>query len=350
MWCRLDVDAQARNELRKNIKEMLKDWVGQEQGISKRRTLVVFIDDLDRCSDDVVIGVCEAVKLYLDAPGLIFVLACDLSVLARGVAGPARGGIGEGRTYLEKIIQVAYRVPAPGRNAVRDLIKDYGRRSGIIHLLDPTVVDILSDATGRNPRRIKRIINSFVLEHHLDHRWQCAPLNSALLITTILIQQLYPSFYAVVVDENSGDDPIGEFLDYAAVRGKAMHPPSGDDPWWFVVRRAFRRRGLPAPSSASLPFGEAVSTEDLEKRLPVDYPALVNDAAFVALLQGIGQPSTRQALRAHLLSAPLSTDPIVEVSGSVDSDKTDDIASSIATELVVEETNSGVEQVDDLRQ
>jgi hypothetical protein len=312
MWARLEVDAQARNQLRESIQGMLSEWVEQGGKAANRRSLVVFIDDLDRCSDDVVVRVCEAVKLYLDAPGIIFVIACDLSVLARGVAGPARGGIGEGRTYLEKIIQVAYRVPAPGNKVVRELIAGYGQRSGISHLLDATVIDILSDATGRNPRRIKRIINSFVLEHHLDPAWRRPPLNSALLITAILLQQLYASFYAVVADENSGTDPIGDFLEYATVRAKASNPPHGDDPWWSVVRRTFTKHGLPAPISVSLPSGERLRLDDLEMLLPADYPALARNEPFVALLRRIGGVGSRHALRAHLLSNPLGTERIVE--------------------------------------
>jgi AAA lid domain/KAP family P-loop domain/Clp amino terminal domain, pathogenicity island component len=322
MWTRLEVDAQARNQLRECIQGMLSEWVKQGGKAAGKRTLVVFVDDLDRCSDDVVVRVCEAVKLYLDAPGLIFVLACDLSRLARGVAGPARGDTGEGRIYLEKIIQVAYRVPAPGSDNVRGLIGGYGKRSGISHLLDPTVVTILSDATEGNPRRIKRIINSFVLEHHLDPGWRRWPLNSALLIAAILLQQLYPSFYAVVIDENSGEDPIGDFLDYATVRAKALNPPPGsDNAWWSSVRRAFRQRGLAVPSPASLPVGQALPLQDLEESLSVDYPTLdyaklARNEAFVALLKRFGEQSTRQALRAHLRRSPLGTERIVNSASS----------------------------------
>ena len=311
MWTQLDVDAHARNQLRENIEDMLSEWVTKGGKAAGRRTLVVFVDDLDRCSDDVVIRVCEAVKLYLDAPGLIFVLACDLSVLARGVAGSARGGVGEGRTYLEKIIQVAYRVPAPASDVVRRLIANYGARSGISDMLDPTVVDILSDATGRNPRRIKRIINSFVLEHSLDDAWRSEPLNSTLLITAILLQQLYAPFYAVLVDENSGDDPIGDFLDYAKIRAKAMNPPP-EKAWWSVVRRTFKKRSLPAPTSASLPAGEALKLDELENRLPPDFPALAEKEPFIELLRRVGGASRRRALRAHLLSSPLGTEIIAE--------------------------------------
>ena len=332
MWTRLDVDAQTRNQLRTSIEGMLTEWVERSPSPNKRRTLVVFIDDLDRCSDDVVVQVCEAVKLYLDAPGLIFVIACDLSVLARGVASSARGGIGEGRTYLEKIIQVAYRVPAPSAETVRHLIDGYGRKSGISDLLDTTVVDILAEATGRNPRRIKRIINSFVLEHHLDPAWRCAPLNSALLITAILLQQLYPSFYGVIVDETSGDDPIGDFLDYAAVRAKAPNPHSVDDAWWSVVRRTFRRHGPPEPSAVTLPAGETLQIAGLEASLPTDYPALARNDALVALLRRIGGPIRRRALCARLRSSPLGSERIVEPASPA-ATASDDVGRSDSTEL-----------------
>jgi len=75
------VDAKSRNELRDLIQNMLKDWISTAGEGDPDRALVVFIDDLDRCSDEVVVKVCEAVKLYLDARGLIFVMACDQSVL-----------------------------------------------------------------------------------------------------------------------------------------------------------------------------------------------------------------------------------------------------------------------------
>ena len=312
MWTTLEVDAQARNELREDIQGMLSEWMEHPGKPGNKRTLVVFIDDLDRCSDDVVIHVCEAVKLYLDAPGLIFVIACDLSVLARGVAGPARGGASEGRTYLEKIIQVAYRVPPPHEDVVRRLIGGYGERSGISHLLDATVVDTLSEATGRNPRRIKRIINSFVLEHHLDPAWRRAPLTSHLLITAILLQQVYPSFYSILVDETSGDDPIGNFLDYATVRARASNPPPSDDVWWSVVRRLFQHHNLQQPDR--LRFGEAVPIDSIEKLLSPEYVAMARNDQFIELLRGTGPPNTRQALRAHLLSSPLGTKSIGESS------------------------------------
>ncbi|MEV8376999.1 P-loop NTPase fold protein [Kribbella sp. NPDC056861] len=312
---RLTVDAQGRNELRDVIHGMLSDWSTKDGKRRTDRNLVVFIDDLDRCSDDVVVKVCEAVKLYLDAPGLIFIIGCDMSVLARGVSSSARGGAGEGRTYLEKIVQVSYRVPAPDRQLIRDLIRGYALASGTSTLIDETVIEILAERSGRNPRRIKRIINSFVLEHHLNPGWTRPPLGSAHLITAILLHHLYPSFYEWLAAEDSGADPIGEFLDYADVRTRASDPPPSNDAWWSIVGRTFRAHGMPAPERIG---GDQLLAElaELEKRLPSDFPGFAASRAFVALLKGVGDRSTRLALRDQLVSKPLGTENLaVELPG-----------------------------------
>lgn len=302
LWEQLKIDAKSRNELRDLIQKTLSDWAGRDATLERDRALVVFIDDLDRCSDEVVIKICEAVKLYLDAPGLIFVIACDQSVLARGVSASARGGTDEGRSYLEKIVQIVYRVPPPEEGQVKDLIRGYARRSGTTALMDDTVTEILARQTGRNPRRIKRIINSFILEHQLDPAWRKPPLGSAQLVTAILLQHLYTSFYDLLRRE-SRDDPIAEFLTYAEVRGKAF--ASDDKEWWDTVCRTFQEHRLQPPEPGGTTW--ATDLQRLDGELPEEFPKLVRDETFAALLRGVGDTEAREALRAQLIRRPLAT-------------------------------------------
>lgn len=311
LWNRMAVDAKSRNELRDLIPGMLSDWISAAGGRDPDRALVVFIDDLDRCSDEVVVEVCEAVKLYLDAPGLIFVLACDQSVLARGVALSARGGTGEGRAYLEKIVQVAYRIPPPEEYLVRNLIHEYARDSGTAGLIDNTVADILTEGTGRNPRRIKRIINSFVLEYSIDPAWRVSPLSSALLVTAILLQHLYAPFYDLLVSEDAGENPIEEFLDYVRVREKMPEPPTDDEGWWETVRRSFAARQLKAPISSPIETEKLRERlNELEGQLPANFVDLAKNNAFVALLKRVEESGASDALRAQLVRRPLATTSI----------------------------------------
>jgi hypothetical protein len=261
----------------------------------------------------VIVQVCEAVKLYLDGPGLIFVMACDLAVLARSAAAPARGGQGAGRSYLEKIVQVAYRVPPPEGEQIKRLIAGYGKQSGTTDLIDETVMGILSERSGRNPRRIKRIINSFVLEYQLNPAWREPPLDSSQLVIAILLQHLYTVFYDYLVDEDSSDDPVGDFLDYARVRSRISDSPGPDDAWWSVVRRTFQRLELSAPDRATANADQLLQdVERLERVLPDGFLALARSKTFVSLLAGVGDKSARLAFRAELVNRPLGTSETLE--------------------------------------
>jgi hypothetical protein len=304
---RMSVDAQSRNELRDLVKDMLSDWVQDGDG-HHRRTLVVFIDDLDRCTDEAVISVCEAVKLYLDAPGLIFVMACDLSMLARGVSHQVLGDPRDGYAYLEKIVQVAHRVPVPDESRIRGLIEAYAAAGGVGLFVDELVTDILAEQTSGNPRRIKRVLNSFILESACHPDWRLPPLGSSQLITVTVLQHLYPSFYDFLTDEGSGEDPIGIFLDYVRVQSKCEDPPRRSDPWWSTVSKIFRQYGLPPPDRVS-GDRERLKTEiaQLERWLPGDFPELARNALFVKLIQRVGHTEVRLALRQRLVSRPLGT-------------------------------------------
>jgi hypothetical protein len=311
LWNQLAVDARTRNQLRDLIQGMLSDWVHGEKSSGLSRSLIVFIDDLDRCTDEVVVQVCEAVKLYLDAPGLVFVIACDLSVIARSVGASARGGENDGRTYLEKIVQVIYHLPPPDDAQLNELIGGYALRSGTASLIDRTVTKILMESAGRNPRRIKRIINSIVLENRLNPAWSLPPLNRAQLVTAILLQHLYPSFYDLLTDEASGEDPIGNFLDYVEIRAGALNPPPPNDAWWSNLKQIFEVYGMrPPDASHEGTYILMPEIERLERELPENFLILAHNSALIALLRGVGDSKARIALRSQLMRRPLTTEAI----------------------------------------
>jgi hypothetical protein len=46
---------------------------------------VIVIDDLDRCLPEKALQVLEAIKLFLDVPGVVFLLAVDREVIEKAV-------------------------------------------------------------------------------------------------------------------------------------------------------------------------------------------------------------------------------------------------------------------------
>lgn len=96
------------------------------------RPLVVFVDDLDRCSPGVVTQTIEAINLFLagEFPNCVFVLAVEPAVVAAHIETAhdklverlgANGAGGDwtalGWRFLEKIIQLPLALPRPGARA-----------------------------------------------------------------------------------------------------------------------------------------------------------------------------------------------------------------------------------------
>lgn len=97
--------------------------------------LVVFVDDLDRCLPEKAIEVLEAIKLFVDAPGCVFVLGLDQAVIARGIEmkykelGEKKDGADKGQftiqgiRYLEKIIQLPFQIPPVEQTDMGDFVQ-----------------------------------------------------------------------------------------------------------------------------------------------------------------------------------------------------------------------------------
>lgn len=85
-----------------------------------KKTVVVFIDNLDRCLPRNAIHTLEAVRLFLFLPNSAFVIAADDEMIRHSVS-EHYGQLGERHVtdYLDKLIQMPIRVPQLGVREVR---------------------------------------------------------------------------------------------------------------------------------------------------------------------------------------------------------------------------------------
>jgi hypothetical protein len=190
--------------------------------------LVVFIDDLDRALPDQIATILRNLKLILETPRCVFVLAMDMDVVARAIgdhyrrqnanlslvnlgevggessvhitqAGPE--GIGEefGYHYLEKLIQISAEVPRLTRESVNRYLRGIG--------IAPEVLEIIRwapDEEVLNPRRLKRYINWLSVSLQLI---LSVPMPSEVRNVTALramaLRHDYPEVYSLLIDISS---------------------------------------------------------------------------------------------------------------------------------------------------
>jgi len=134
--------------------------------------LVLFVDDLDRCLPERTVEVLEAIKLFLDVPGCIFVLGVDPAKVQEGIR--LRYGetfaAGEGADYLEKIIQVPFILPEIEAQDMRHFVEQLQ-----VDFPAPRCVEVFALGLEPNPRQIKRAINVFLLLWKLANKRRLKP-------------------------------------------------------------------------------------------------------------------------------------------------------------------------------
>lgn len=111
--------------LRRGIREFRQDFAELLQE-TKIQTLVIIIDDLDRCMPDTIIETLEAIKLFLFVPHTAFIIGADERLVKYAVRRRFPELPGEraevGRDYLEKLVQFPIRVPPLGRSELETYV------------------------------------------------------------------------------------------------------------------------------------------------------------------------------------------------------------------------------------
>lgn len=215
--------------------------------------VVVLIDDLDRCLPKTTIEILEAIKLFLFVPKMAFIIAADEGMVEYAVKQhfpnlqSNYSLVSYAHNYLEKLIQVPFRIPAlgiqetkiyiilllvqtivgeehtgfksllqqakklintpwlDGKLTQEDITKiDAEKKDQLnkVYFLGEQIGSILAEGTKGNPRQIKRFLNSlFVREAIARSKGFGEQINQSILVKLMLIERFKTDFYETVVNE-----------------------------------------------------------------------------------------------------------------------------------------------------
>jgi predicted KAP-like P-loop ATPase len=227
------------HQFREEFRELLNE--------AKVEQLVVLIDDLDRCLPNTAIETLEAIRLFLFVPKTAFIIGADEGMIEYAVRQHfpelpvASGPLPYARNYLEKLIQVPFRIPALGAQETRiyvilllvqsivgdehdgfkellskareALIKPWigtGLSQDDIQKVDEKalpalnsafvlsqqIAPILAEGTKGNPRQIKRFLNALLVRQVIAKARGFADLISQpVLAKLMLAERFQPDFY-----------------------------------------------------------------------------------------------------------------------------------------------------------
>lgn len=191
-----------QHRLRGEFGEIVKSLTG------KSGRLVIFIDDLDRCSSSDVIGMLESIKLFLGVENCVFIVGLNHEVISSCVKekyqafGRTRQSLSdvEVEEYLEKIIQLPFRIPPLDFSSVEKFIEKVEKNKDI-SALKP----LFAKHLNKNPRKVKKVLNIYRLTLRLAKARglvKSGRIHPELLAKTIIIRERYPAHYLRFEDSN----------------------------------------------------------------------------------------------------------------------------------------------------
>lgn len=167
------------------------------------QSLVISIDNLDRCEDYVVVEMLGMIKTFMNVKGCIFIIACDDDAIVKHLTG-VKGTKYSDRDaieFLTKFFQITIKIPpfieGELENYAQSLVKTLP-----IHV-DPVVTDILLAGATKNPRKIQQFLNNLVVLTKLAEHKENENIitkgtitqNTSFLTRLIVLREEWPKFY-----------------------------------------------------------------------------------------------------------------------------------------------------------
>jgi uncharacterized protein YjbI with pentapeptide repeats len=136
---------------------------------TKGARIVVFVDDLDRCTPEKALEVIESIKAFFDIRGIVYVIGMDWASINHIIKEKYgdKPNI-EGIDYLEKIVQLPFEIPDWKAGDISKFLTNIVRKglkgSDLETEFDkPDTKNLIALAIQPNPRQAKRFINRVIL-------------------------------------------------------------------------------------------------------------------------------------------------------------------------------------------
>lgn len=318
-------------------------------------TLVVLIDDLDRCLPETTISTLEAIRLFLFLKNTAFVIAADDAMIKYAVRRHFQDLSDENlvTNYFDKLIQVPIRVPPLGTQEVRaymmllfvensDLTSDVkekirsavcaqlrqswqGKRvdrafiaaqadlpTPLVGKLDAAelLAPLMVSATkiAANPRLIKRFMNALAIRLAIA-KGHGVSVDEAVLAKLLLFERLAPSDVyaelAMKVAEHAEGKPtfLAEWEAVAAAGDSPKLPEKWTQPFiqeWLALPPALANTDLRGALYVSREHAPLITAED---RLSSESAELLK-----ALLEN---PTSAAAFKDRLAKIPRTETPLI---------------------------------------
>lgn len=195
-------------EFRKAYSDLLKEF---------DKPLIVYVDNLDRCSPFNAISTLEAIRLFLFLPNTAFVIAADEDMIRLAVPEYHKGASQRHQTdYLDKLIQIPVHVPRPGVLEIRAyLMMLTAQDHGVTDAQLETIRCALEESLRLSWKQPQITVDELLQDHEIEK-------HSELRSKFVVAEQLAP-LLAESTNINGNPRIVKRLLNQVKMRKKTAH-------------------------------------------------------------------------------------------------------------------------------
>jgi hypothetical protein len=168
----------------------------------QRYRIIVFVDDLDRCTPEKALKILESIKSFFDMEGIIFIIALNYN----GINSIIKEKYGNnpnisGFDYMEKIVQLPFHIPEWTDNDINKFIDSIIKNDVNESIFENEIrlnKNLIVHAVEGNPRQVKRFINDVILARFVFKK----PVDNLIAVEALKFRQEWNKFLEFIVPDD----------------------------------------------------------------------------------------------------------------------------------------------------
>ena len=174
----------------------------------KKKKIVIFIDDLDRCEPENVLSLISAIKLFFTyTDDVIFMFGCDKGAIAKAIQHKY-GNVINADEYLEKVIDVSFSMP--NDISIHKLLTHYFPGESTVNndnkINSLFLQNFFKEINFTNPRKLKKVLNKYEIICDFKKQTNLSSIHKDLIPNIIinqngdLIETIFVLFFITVYE------------------------------------------------------------------------------------------------------------------------------------------------------
>lgn len=193
-----------------NLSNLFKEAVNEYIEKSNNERIIIFIDDLDRCSIKNAKNIIDAIRLFLTTEKCVFILGLDIDRLQKSLDHEFQHLKDfDAREYIDKIVQLRFELPP----LYHEDVKKYARELFPSNF-EEKYIETITMGIQANPRNIKLFANNLRFQLTLS-RYQTFEVKEFLLVMWLVLKHSFPLFAAEIERDPNSYELLKKYMENA---------------------------------------------------------------------------------------------------------------------------------------